>query len=825
MITTLEARLAERTIRIPTEGAWSSPSQRVTSIALHEGAFILYWMRMAVRDHENPALDLAVELSRASGLPVFVYQALSERYRYASDRHHQFILEGARDVAGGLAQRGIGYAFHLEREGHRGDHLVTLAMQAACVITELVPTDPTRRWTSQLAKRIAPMSVYAVDASCIVPMPSVDRAFDRAFEFRNATRRKASENLNAGWRDAEVTSAPFVPALPFIPFDFRALDDGDLLAACDIDHGIAPIADSPGGSRAGYARWEAFQRNKLVHYARDRNDPLRDPSTRLSAYLHYGHISPFRIAKALHETKGPPKAGADKLLDELLIWREVAWHDCFHHPEHMELSSLPTWARETLAAHESDARAASFTWEALAHGETGNALWDACQQSLVRHGELHNNVRMTWGKALLEWTPNAARALALLQDLNDRYALDGRDPSSYGGIRWCLGHFDRPFTPEIPIFGTVRPRPLAQHASRLNVPQFQTFAARSPFATSPRVAVVGAGIAGLACARALASHGLDVTVFEKSRGSGGRLASRRVAAVEGVHPELRFHHGAQHFQARKEPFQRFAESWAEQGLIDVWPESPRAADGSPTWYAPSHTASLTRHLSRGLALRTNTRVTALQKVGAQTEVHFTREDASEGAEAFDIVLVTMPAPQAAPLFEGVLPELAASLSTVILQPTWAVMLAYEGALAGPKALEWSDDSTLSWLRQDAANGFTRLVLHASHAWSRAHLEASPEFVIASLEEAARAHLAIDGRRVFAQAHRWRFSRVEKAIGQEAAFDRDAKIGAAGDAFMGSRIESAWQSGRALAGLVMRDLARDGAPERRVPDAQRDSLAR
>ncbi len=816
MITTLEARLAERTIRIPTEGAWHSPSQRVTSIALHEGAFILYWMRMAVRCHENPALDLALELSRASGLPVFVYHALSERYRYASDRHHQFILEGARDVAEGLAQRGIGYAFHLEREGHRGDHLVTLAMQAACVITELVPTDPTRRWTSQLAKRIAPKPVFAVDASCIVPMPSVDRAFDRAFEFRNATRRKATENVSAGWRDAEVTSTPFVPALPFTPFDFRTMDEGDVLAACDIDHGIAPIADSPGGSRAGYARWEVFQRNKLVHYARDRNDPLRDPSSRLSAYLHYGYISPFRIAKALHETTGEAKAGADKLLDELLIWREAAWHDCFHHPDHMELSSLPTWAKETLKAHESDARTASFTWEPLAHGESGNALWDACQQSLVRHGELHNNVRMTWGKALLEWTPNAAHALALLQDLNDRYALDGRDPSSYGGIRWCFGHFDKPFSPELPILGTVRPRPLAQHADRLDVPQFKAFASRSPFGNSPRVAVVGAGVAGLACARALYDHGLDVTVFEKSRGSGGRLASRRVAAVEGLHLELRFHHGAQHFQARKEPFQRFAESWAAQGLIDVWPESPRAAGDGSAWYAPTHEASLTRHLARGLAMRANTRVTALKKVGTQTEVHFAREDASEGREVFDIVLITVPAPQASPLLEGVLPELASLLSTVVVQPTWAVMLAYEGALEGPKALEWSSDSTLSWLRQDAENGFTRLVLHASHAWSRTHLEASPEFVIASLEDAARAHLTINARRVFAQAHRWRFSRVEKAIGQEAAFDREAKIGAAGDAFLGSRIESAWQSGRALAGLVMRDLAREGAPERRAP---------
>jgi len=425
---------------------------------------------------------------------------------------------------------------------------------------------------------------------------------------------------------------------------------------------------------------------------------------------------------------------------------------------------------------------------------------------------------MTWGKALLEWTPNAARALALLQDLNDRYALDGRDPSSYGGIRWCLGHFDRPFTPEIPILGTVRPRPLSYHAHRLDVPHFKAFTSRSPFASLPRVAVLGAGIAGLACARALASHGLDVTLFEKSRGSGGRLASRRVAAVPGVHPELRFHHGAQHFQARKEPLKRFVESWAELGLVEAWPGSPRAQDAISTWYAPRHEASLSRHLARGLSMRTHTRVTGLTKAGPQTDVHFTREDSSAGVEAFDVVLVTMPAPQAALMLEGVLPELATLMRGVVVQPTWAVMLAYESALEGPQAREWSGDAVLSWMRQDMVDGFTRVVLHASHAWSRAHLESKPELVIATLEESARAHLGITAKPVFAQAHRWLFSRVEKAIGQDASFDRDAKIGAAGDAFLGSRIESAWQSGRALAGLVMRDLAKEGAPERRVPDA-------
>ena len=119
------------------------------------GTFILYWMRTAVRAHENPALDVALAVGAARQLPVFVYHALSERYPYASDRHHTFILEGARDVQAECAARGIGYAFHLERPGHRQPALRQLASNAALVVTETMPLPPLDTWTRQLAARIS----------------------------------------------------------------------------------------------------------------------------------------------------------------------------------------------------------------------------------------------------------------------------------------------------------------------------------------------------------------------------------------------------------------------------------------------------------------------------------------------------------------------------------------------------------------------------------------------------------------------------------------------------------------------------------------------
>ena len=360
--------------------------------------FILYWMRTACRAHENPALDLALEIARRLGRPMFVYQELLASEPYASDRHHTFVLEGARDVQAELAARGIGYAFHLERPNQRGSHLPALAGRAALVVTEEMPIEPLRGRTDQLAGSIV-TPVWSVDTSCIVPMRLNARAYQRAFEFRRATKKLREERIGRPWPEVEPAGDRFVPDdLPFEPVVLVAADLPALVAACDIDHGVGPVPHTPGGSVAGYARWTAFRDQRLRGYARARNDALRpDAVSRMSAYLHHGQVSPFRLAREALAAGGD---GATKFLDELLVWRELAHAWCFHTAEQETLEALPSWAAQTLDAHRGDRRPADFSWETLARSRTGDPLWDAAQRSLLIHGELHNNVRMTWGKAL-----------------------------------------------------------------------------------------------------------------------------------------------------------------------------------------------------------------------------------------------------------------------------------------------------------------------------------------------------------------------------------------------------------------------------------------
>jgi deoxyribodipyrimidine photo-lyase len=168
----------------------------------------------------------------------------------------------------------------------------------------------------------------------------------------------------------------------------------------------------------------------------------------LSPYLHFGHISPHEIYRA---ARAKPE-----FIDELVTWRELGFNMCARRSDYDAYESLPEWAQRTLAKHAADRRPWVYTAKELEQSETHDPLWNAAQRQLVTEGRIEPYLRMLWGKKILEWSPTPQRALAVMIDLNNKYALDGRDPNSYNGIMWVLGRYDRPWGPERPIFGTVR---------------------------------------------------------------------------------------------------------------------------------------------------------------------------------------------------------------------------------------------------------------------------------------------------------------------------------------------------------------------------------
>jgi photolyase PhrII len=764
-----------------------------------DGRFVIYWMRIAARAFENPALDVALELGKALKRPVFVYHALSQRYRYASDRLHTFVLEGARDAHRDLQARGIGSVFHLE-QGKASPVLLHLAKQASVVVSDYMPVEPLLRWDAQVAL-VAPL--WRVDASCLAPVWGFTRPVERAFEFRALARDAWAQRIARPWPLVEPEGLAFRPEVPFTPLDLERANFSELIAGCQIDHSVAPVHHTPGGSGAGGLRWQRFLEQRLDAYGSDRSDPVKQGTSRLSAYLHFGHVSIFTVAR---EAAARRTEGASKFLDQLLTWRELAWHFCHHTPDHERLEALPSWAQLTLRKHERDPRPALFSAEQLARAQTGDALWDAAQRSLLAQGELHNSARMSWAKAVLQWTRGPAEALQVLIDLNHRYALDGRDPGSMLGILWALGGFDRPFSPELPILGTVRPRPLAEQGKRFDLAEFSRRTRRPARRDQLTVAIIGAGVSGAAAARTLSDAGHVVTLFDKGRGVGGRCATRHQG-------ELRFDHGAQFFTVTDERFARWARAWWTERVVSEW--KPRVvelgkasspAGPTPAWVvAMPGMSSLVSRLLVDLDVRTATEVGAVVRDGARWRL---TSSGGEALGAFDALVVSAPAPQAAALLDAAAYAFAARLREVQLTSQHALMAAFDTSLG----LDW-DAATCSvgplrWLARDSHKPERpqlpgeRWVFHASPEWSLKHLEEAPERIASHLLDAVFA--STGARRLeprFFLSHRWRYAQTSRPLGEPCLFEEALQLAACGDWCLGGGIEAAFLSGVAAAGRL------------------------
>ncbi|MEM7622204.1 MAG: FAD-dependent oxidoreductase [Planctomycetota bacterium] len=795
------------------------------------GEFVLCWLHHAVRDHDNPALDTAVTIGNKHGKPVLVYMGLGGNHRFNADRHHAFILQGARDLAARLNARSIACAFHLPADPASASPIHGLASRACAVITEDFPASPMPRWTATLAAR-SPVAVLALDCDCLAPMRQIKKQHTRAFKFRDAAKKQWRARIREPWRDVEPAVGPLdlsAADLGFKPIDLEAMGDptGDpvgldeAIAGCDIDHAIPALRHIPGGSAAGYARWEAFKRSGLCGYASKRNDAINlDGVSRLSPYLHYGHVSPFRIAREADEIGGK---GPEKYLDELLVWRELAHNFCAHaSPDELDtLASVPDWAVDTLREHAGDERPAVHSWETLARAKTGDPLWDACQDSLLIGGELHNNVRMTWGKAILNWTKSPEDTLRLLLDLNHRFALDGSDPNSYGGLLWAMGQFDRAFEPGQPVIGTIRPRDTESHAERCDPTAFRD-AVNARVGLPPfRVAVIGAGVAGLACARTLYDQGCDVTIMDKGRGFGGRLSTRRRDLDDAPGDPLRFDHGTPAFAVTDPRFGRHVRSWIELGVAARWnPRAVQVTDGNATECTPGETMivgmpglnAVCAHLGSDLSVAFNTRVTSIEREAGGWSIAI---DGVQPRKGFDAVVVALPPNQAVDLIPASHPGFRESIGSIEMKPIWTMLLAVRGtqtpdlALFEGHAVFEKLITNTSKPGRERADGISCVVAHANEPWSREHLELDKPDAAATMRAALITELEQTfGTTLAAQdivheaGHRWRYARVTQPIPQRCLHDDDAALTVCGDGLGGDDVEAAFLSGTAAAGRVL-----------------------
>jgi deoxyribodipyrimidine photo-lyase len=445
-----------------------------------DGDFVLYWMIAARRLRANFGLQRALEHAKELGKPLLVFEPLRCDYRWASDRLHAFVLQGMADNAQRCAAAGVTYLPYVEPQSGAGKGLLAaLAARACVVVTDDFPCFFLPRMVAAAAAAL-PVRLEAVDGNGLLPMVVADKVFGRAFDLRRFLQKVLPLHL-AGFPlgeplrgyDLGTAKLPRGVASRW-PRASAALlaADRDALAALPIDHAVAPAA-LRGGAEAAGATLRTFLREGLPRYANERSDPDVDCASGLSPYLHFGHLGVQQVFAGLATQEGWQRDrirattsgqrgwfgmsdNAEAFLDELVTWRELGFNYTHHRDDYEDFASLPDWAKATLLAHADDPREHVYTREDLAMSRTHDPVLNAAQNQLRATGVLQNYLRMLWGKKVLEWSRSPAEAFATLVELNNRYALDGRDPNSYTGISWVFGRYDRPWAPERPIYGVIR---------------------------------------------------------------------------------------------------------------------------------------------------------------------------------------------------------------------------------------------------------------------------------------------------------------------------------------------------------------------------------
>ncbi|HSG48033.1 MAG TPA: hypothetical protein VLA43_09495 [Longimicrobiales bacterium] len=454
-----------------------------------DGDFVLYWMVAQRRLGWNFALDRAVEHALELGRPLVILEALRCDYPWASVRHHRFVLDGMRDHAATAGEFPVRYLPYVEPERGAGKGLLASLGKRACV---LVTDDaPHFFYPAMLdaAARQVPVLLEAVDSHGLLPLREPQRGFTAAYHFRIHLHKVLLEQVGDRPRahplreardrlpDPAPLSAPDGPLSSVMarwPMASAGLLEGPgIPGTIPVDGGVPPVPFR-GGTAAARSRLGSFVEERLAVYHERRNDPDAEAGSRLSPYLHWGHISTHEIFQRVVEREGwtplrvraehrGKRAGwwgmspeAEAFLDELLTWRELGFNEWVRGGPAVEtFQSLPDWARQTLLEHADDERPHRYDFRDFDQARTHDPLWNAAQRELREEGTIHNYLRMLWGKKILEWSSHPREALETMLELNNRYAVDGRDPNSTTGIMWVLGRYDRGW-PERAIYGKVR---------------------------------------------------------------------------------------------------------------------------------------------------------------------------------------------------------------------------------------------------------------------------------------------------------------------------------------------------------------------------------
>jgi len=420
--------------------------KNLNSLEIKNRKYVLYWMQSSQRTEHNLALTYAILKANKLNKPIIAFFGITSTYPKANLRHYQFMVEGLKEVNNSLEEIGIKTIF-LKKSPEKG--IVNLAKDSCLIVADKGYLKTIKQWHKFAAARVE-CPLIQVEDNVVVPVEEVSGKE----EYSAATiRPKIMKKRQIYLTKLSKTK----PVRDSLGLDFATLilkNDKEIISDLNVDKSVKAARYFKGGSSEASKHLENFINNRLSDYPEHKNDPNADCLSNLSAYLHFGQISPIYVTRKILEAP-VSKAAKDAYLEELIVKRELSVNYVNFNQNYDSFDGLPEWTKRTLLSHKKDPREYIYSLEELENAKTHDPYWNAAQNEMRVTGKMHGYMRMYWGKKLIEWTDNPEDAFKKALYLNDKYELDGRDPNGYAGVAWCFGKHDRPWK-ERQIFGNVR---------------------------------------------------------------------------------------------------------------------------------------------------------------------------------------------------------------------------------------------------------------------------------------------------------------------------------------------------------------------------------
>ena len=343
------------------------------------------------RVEDNHALLYAQNLAIERKVPLIIVFCLAPSFEGATSRHYSFMLRGLQEVETAAGILNIPFVLLM---GDPAEMISGFAAEtgAGAVVTDFNPLRISRQWKEKAVKLLT-IPLYEVDAHNIIPAWITSQKA----EYSARTIRPKILKLLPQYL-MEIPSLvvhPFTMSNEFSPVNWEAAG-----RFVHLDQNVSFTHVKPGAIAALQAL-ESFISGKLDRYPDDKNDPSKEALSNLSPYLHFGQVSPQRVALEVQKAGGP---GAAVYLEELIIRRELADNYCLYNPQYDSFDGFPPWAGKTLKAHWDDPRSYIYTSEEFESASTHDPLWNAAQMEMVKTGKMHGYMRMYWAKKILEWS-------------------------------------------------------------------------------------------------------------------------------------------------------------------------------------------------------------------------------------------------------------------------------------------------------------------------------------------------------------------------------------------------------------------------------------